>query len=101
MDFIGDFMTTTKNELRNKKEMQADSPEEKTHYSESGKSLKSLETQKPSIQLSKDLAGSLMNLIEKVNQDGVTPETVNASCNAAAQIYKILRLNFEMKKEGF
>lgn len=51
--------------------------------------------------LSKGLARSLMNLIDKVNAGGVTPETVNASCNAAAQIYKILRLNYDMKKEGF
>jgi hypothetical protein len=41
-----------------------------------------------------------MTLIEKVNERGVTPETVNASCNASAQIYKILRLNYEMQKEG-
>jgi len=41
-----------------------------------------------------------MTLIEKVNETAVTPETVNASCNAAAQIYKILRLNYEMQKEG-
>ena len=57
--------------------------------------------QSPSVQLSKDLAGSLMTLIKDVNKEGVTPETVHASCNAASQIYKILRLNFEMKKEGF
>jgi hypothetical protein len=42
-----------------------------------------------------------MGLIVKVNETGVTPETVNASCNAAAQIHKILRLNFDMKKDGF
>jgi hypothetical protein len=42
-----------------------------------------------------------MNLIDKVNKDGVSPETVNASCNAAAQIYKILHLNYQIKKDGF
>lgn len=74
--------------------------EEKTHSLE----LKNSSNQnqlKTSDQLSKNLALSLMNLIEKVNQDAVTPESVNASCNAAAQIYKILYLNYQMKKEGF
>jgi hypothetical protein len=47
------------------------------------------------------LATELMGLIRKVNEHGVTAETVNASCNAAAQIHKILRLNFDMKKDGF
>lgn len=54
-----------------------------------------------SSSLSKNLALSLMKLIDQVNAGGVTAETVNASCNAAAQIYKILRLNYEMKKDGF
>ena len=56
---------------------------------------------KESAQLSKNLAVKLISLIDKVNEGGVTPETVNASCNAAAQVYKILRLNFDMKKSGF
>ena len=42
----------------------------------------------------------LVDLIDEVNKNGVTPETVNASCNAAAQVCKILKLNLEMKKEG-
>lgn len=74
--------------------------DEKTHSLE----LKNSSNQnqlKASEQLSKNLAISLMDLIDKVNKDGVTPESVNASCNAAAQIYKILHLNYQMKKEGF
>lgn len=74
--------------------------DEKTHSLE----LKNSSNQnqlKTSEQLSKNLAISLMDLIDKVNRDGVTPESVNASCNAAAQIYKILHLNYQMKKEGF
>jgi hypothetical protein len=51
--------------------------------------------------LSKNLVEELMNLIKKVNADGVSPETVNASCNAADQIHKILSLNHDMKKDGF
>lgn len=94
-------MQTTKSELNNKKDTPDAKPEEKILSSVSGLQSAVPATQTPSIQLSKDLAGSLMGLIKDVNKEGVTPETVNASCNAAAQIYKILRLNFEMKKEGF
>ena len=64
---------------------------------------KSANLQQPEMQtsLSKNLAKELMGLIIKVNEGGVTPDTVNASCNAASQIHKILRLNYDMKKEGF
>ena len=51
--------------------------------------------------LSVSLVSQLMSLIERVNKEEVTPATVNASCNAAAQIYKILHLNFQLKKSGF
>ena len=40
----------------------------------------------------------LMELISKVNEKEVSPESVNASCNAAKQIYNICKLNFEIKK---
>jgi len=94
-------MRTTAKELKNENEQRVEPPVAAIHSSDSGKRSEVQKIQSPSIQLSKDLAGSLMGLIRDVNKDGVTPETVNASCNAAAQIYKILRLNFEMKKEGF
>lgn len=94
-------MQITEKNLKEKKAKPEKESEEKILSLASGPQSGIQETQKPSIQLSKDLAGSLMGLIKEVNKDGVTPETVNASCNAAAQIYKILRLNFEMKKEGF
>jgi len=94
-------MQTTEKELKPKKEKAVVKQEGPTRSLVSGEHSEAQKIQPPSIQLSKDLAGSLMNLIRDVNKEGVTPETVNASCNAAAQIYKILRLNFEMKKEGF
>jgi len=94
-------MKTTKNESNEKSETPPEQKGIATRSSASGEQSAPPATQSPSIQLSKDLAGSLMSLIKDVNKEGVTPETVNASCNAAAQIYKILRLNFEMKKEGF
>ena len=94
-------MQTIENESKKKKEEPVKTKDVAIRSLDSGKQLEAPATPSPSIQLSKDLAGSLMGLIRDVNKEGVTPETVNASCNAAAQIYKILRLNFEMKKEGF
>ena len=100
MDFTGGFMQNTEKSLKSKKEPSVQNPDDHTRSlgygmeSEVGKKI-------DSSSLSKNLSLSLMNLIEKVNEGGVTPETVNASCNAASQIYKILRLNYEMKKEGY
>lgn len=94
-------MTTTKSESKSKSESPPANNAAVTRSLGSGEHSGAQAIQSPSVQLSKDLAGSLMGLIRDVNKDGVTAETVNASCNAAAQIYKILRLNFEMKKEGF
>ena len=51
-----------------------------------------------SADLSKNLAMRLMKLIDDINSNEVTPESVNASCNAAKQIYNIVKLNFEIKK---
>lgn len=48
--------------------------------------------------LSKNLAMQLMELITKVNEKEVNPNSVNASCNAAKQIYNLVKLNFEIKK---
>ncbi len=93
-------MQTTENGSKNKRGEQVRPNAKLTPSVESGETS-IVATPSASAALSKDLAVSLMGLIQKVNEPGVTPETVNASCNAAAQIYKILRLNFEMKKEGF
>lgn len=93
-------MQTTEKNLEEKNQNKENVKDEKIHSLEYGKKLE-VEMKNPSVQLSKSLAESLMKLINDVNKGEVTPETVNASCNAAAQIYKILRLNFEMKKEGF
>ena len=93
-------MQTTGKNLKEKKPDLAQKPEGQIRSLASTGTLE-VATQKESAGLSKNLAISLMSLIDKVNADGVTPETVNASCNAAAQIYKILRLNYDMKKDGF
>jgi hypothetical protein len=93
-------MTTTEKNLSEKKQLSVPKQDDKTRSLESGKTSE-VATSTASVTLSKNLAESLMGLIKDVNKGGVTPETVNASCNAAAQIYKILRLNYDMKKEGF
>lgn len=93
-------MTDTETVSKNKSAKPEEKSVAKTHYSVSEK-ISEAAMSADSNQLSKNLANSLMGLISEVNKDGVTPETVNASCNAASQIYKILRLNYEMRKEGF
>jgi hypothetical protein len=50
--------------------------------------------------LSKDLALQLLGLMKKVTAKKVTSQTVNAACNCASEIHKILKLNFEMKRRG-
>lgn len=94
-------MQTTEKNLKEKNQPSARLPEEKIRALGSEKKSVALQEQETSPSLSKNLATELMGLIVKVNEAGVTPETVNASCNAAAQIHKILRLNFDMKKDGF
>ncbi len=91
-------MQTTEPKSEEKKPKLDESKGAKTH---SLVSTTKSELATPAVQLSKDLANLLMGLIKDVNKEGVTPETVNASCSAAAQIYKILRLNYDMKREGF
>lgn len=93
-------MQNTEKKSKEKNEKLVAKHDEKILSSEYGKTS-SVAMPSESNQLSKNLAVSLMGLIKEVNAAGVTPETVNASCNVAAQIYKILRLNYEMKKEGF
>lgn len=75
--------------------------DEKNQGLDSEKQLQKQEKPQTSVGLSKNLSMKLISLIEDVNKCGVTPETVNASCNAAAQIHKLLKLNYDMKKDGF
>lgn len=93
-------MPTTESESKMKNVKLQPKSDEKIRSLESGGNLAPV-THGSSSGLSKDLALSLMGLIKDVNKEGVTPETVNASCNAANAIYKILRLNYDMKREGF
>lgn len=47
--------------------------------------------------LSKDLSIHLLNLAKKVTENEITPKTVSAACQCAAELYKIMKLNWEMK----
>lgn len=68
---------------------------------DSEKKLQKQEKPESSVNLSKNLAIKLVKLIDDVTKDEVTPQTVNAACNAASEVTKILRLNFEIKKQGY
>jgi hypothetical protein len=81
--------------------MQGSSEGNKTQVSASAKQLAKPGSQETSATFSKDLATQLLDLMKRVTKDAVTPDTVNAACNCASEIHKILRLNFAMKKEGF
>jgi len=91
-------MKTTKQRSEVKKQSEDETSGEKTPALVSDKKSLTPENQETSVSLSKSLAQKLMDLISAVNKDAVTPETVNASCNAASQIHKILKLNYEIKK---
>jgi len=93
-------MKKIKHELEQKKENVVPPVDEKIRSLVSTPTS-TVETSPESTTLSKNLVSSMMNLITEVNKNGVTPETVDASCNAASQIYKLLRLNYEMRKDGF
>lgn len=47
--------------------------------------------------LSKNLAEHLLNLAKKVTEQEITPKTVSAACQCAGELYKIMKLNWEMK----
>lgn len=75
--------------------------EEKSQPSVSEKQLQKPEENMTSAGLSKNVSLELLDLMKRVNEDSVTPESVNAACNCASQIHKILRLNFDLQKSGF
>ena len=75
--------------------------EENRQPLESEKSLLKPEDQTTSENLSMSLINELMRLIKQINKDQISVESVNASCNAATAIHKLLKLNFDMMKDGF
>ncbi len=51
----------------------------------------------PRPNLSTTVATQLLDLMQQVTKTEVTPETVNAACNCAKEIHKIIRLSLEFK----
>lgn len=80
--------------------MQGSSDGNKTQALASAKQSARPGSQEVSVSLSKDLATQLLDLMKKVTKDEITPDTVNAACNCASEIHKILKLNFQMKQQG-
>lgn len=89
-------MSDTARELKPRRERPVSASEEKTPP---------LALQKPSPTVSPDVsprpnlsttvATQLLDLMQAVTKEEVTPETVNAACNCAKEIHKIIRLNME------
>ena len=48
--------------------------------------------------LSTDMAQHLLGLMKKVTEPEVTPKTVSAACQCAGELYKIMKLNLELRK---
>jgi hypothetical protein len=53
-----------------------------------------------SANLPKNVSLRLYELMTKVVSEEVTPATVNAACNCATEITKLLKLNIELKRSG-
>lgn len=78
--------------------MQSNTAEKSIQVSALEKQSVKHENQGTSDSLSKDLALQLLNLMKSVTAKEVNPNTVNAACNCASEIHKILKLNFQMKQ---
>lgn len=50
--------------------------------------------------LSRNLAEHLLMLAKKVTEGKITSKKVSAACQCASELHKIMRLNWEMKRNG-
>lgn len=50
--------------------------------------------------LPKNVSMQLFNLMNKIVQDEVSPQTVKAACQCATEIHRMLKFNLELKKNG-
>lgn len=50
--------------------------------------------------LSVTVVRQLVNLMENVVKTDINPKTVNAACNCANAIHKMILLNLSLKKQG-
>lgn len=69
--------------------------------SASEKKLQKQDAVGTSDSLPKSVSEQLLGLMQKVVEEDVNPQTVSAACKCASEIHKMLKLNLEMKKEGF
>lgn len=69
-----------------------------TPASVSKPSLQKPKEQGASETLLKDVTLNLYGVMKQVTQQNVTSETVNAACNCAKQIHKLLELNYKISK---
>lgn len=74
---------------------------EKTQLSDLEKQSVKQGSQAISESLPKSVSLQLYDLMNRIVETEVTPQTVHAACSCASEIHKILKLNFEMKKQGF
>lgn len=50
--------------------------------------------------LSMSIAEHLLDLMKSVTKDSVSPKTVNAACQCASELHKLMKLNLEMRRRG-
>jgi hypothetical protein len=75
--------------------------EEKAHCSVSKDLSIRQENQALSKNLSMNVAEHLLHLMRTVTKDEVSPSTVQSACHCAQQMYNLMKLNLEVKKQGF
>lgn len=101
MEYTKDSMKRIETESLRRKKSMPKSELEKTLPSGLEKQSAMQNNQVTSESLPKSVSLQLYDLMNRVVETEVTPQTVNAACSCASEIHKILKLNFEMKKQGF
>jgi len=61
-------------------------------------SQNAVEVKSAQTNLSVSVATQLLKLMSQVTEGEVTPATVNAACNCAKELHKIIRTNIEMNR---
>lgn len=72
---------------------------ERTHSTDSSGSLATSGAENAAQKtLSRNIAEHLLHLMKEVTKKEVSPKTVNAACQCAAELYKVMKLNIELAK---
>jgi hypothetical protein len=80
--------------------MQSSIAEKSSHKSQSENTLTKQEEQEISENLPMHVSMQLYKLMNRVVKDDVNADNVNAACNCAAQICKMLDITFKAEKMG-